>query len=627
MARIPQGPKRVRLLSVHIGGLESFWEDVALPRKLIYGLALLAVGFFWMHLGWENHDGLSFPDQHSANFMVNAFKCSRVLAQAQEAVVQGLTEGSMEGMPRFPRTQDYPPLVFMLSGLVMNLFGTDIQVARMTQVLFVVGLIMVMGRIGWQLAGWRGAILLALGIATSVWTAQFTRIYSMAPGQMFILAVCLTLLLDSQGLTRRNVCLAIGVAFGVGMLVKYSVLILALPAVLVIALPRLFGSFRSVLALLMVVFQIAMVVLFAWWGMIQVRVSGGVGLWDPLVLAAEALFLLGLLVALALERRSGPNSGVGLLLVASACGLVCSPWYFANMVFWEPLIELQVYSAPIDLEASSRFFGIFHAQARSLWVTGSFYWGGLAWLAAGTLLLLTWRQKLRVALPLVAACVSVLLAHYLLLVADVRYLSSTTPVLVILAFLGAARWRFSFVLCVAFMLVAGLLQVAGWKPSVQELAGRAGIEVFPLSREFIGPSDRLEPPGFLFDLAQVPVAESPTFESDVLDEIPPGARTAVIWVDDPPDGSGFLVNLLLERKRFFMARHGLRRRPPEVEFLLLCAWKEVPRELASSLGLKERPQKLQVQIYHQVLHVEIYRAFPGFDSKALQALVRAQLGS
>jgi len=216
---------------------------------------------------------------------------------------------------------------------------------------------MVMGRIGWQVAGWRGAILLSLGITTSVWPAQFTRIFCMAPGQMFILALCLTLLLDSQGLTRRTTSVGIGVAFGVGMLIKYSVLILVLPAVLLVALPRLFRSRCSVLAVLMVMFQVAMVTLFTWWGLIQVRFSGPLGLWDPLVLAAMALFLLGLLVAQALSRRGQPNPGVGLLLAASACGLVCGPWYFANMDFWEPLIRLQVFSLPVDLAADNWWTG------------------------------------------------------------------------------------------------------------------------------------------------------------------------------------------------------------------------------------------------------------------------------
>jgi hypothetical protein len=606
-------------------GVGSFWEDAALPRKLICGLVLLAAGFFWTHLNWENHDGLSVPDPHSANFMINAFTCSTFLVQAQDALVKSFTGVPLGELPPFHRTQDYPPLVFMLSALVMHFFGVDIQVARMAQVLFVVGLIMVMGRIGWQSAGWRGAILLALGIATSVWTAQFTRIYCMAPGQMFILAVCLTLLLDSQGLTRRNVCLAIGLAFGVGMLIKYSVLLLVLPAVFIFALPRLFGSFHSVLAFLALLFQIAMVVLYTWWGIIWVRVVGGVGLWDPLVLAAEAIFLLGLLMALVLERRFGPSSGVGLLLVSSACGLVCSPWYFANMDLWEPLIALQIRALPINLGTSDGFFGFFKAQDQPLWVTSSFYWGGLAWLAAGTLLLLTWRQKIRVTLPLVAVCVSVLLAHYLLLPADVRYLSTTTPLLVILAFLWAARWRFSFVPCVAFMLGAGLLQVAGWQPSVQDLAGRAGIEVFPLSREFTGPLDDFEPPGFLSDLTQVPVAEFPTFESDFLDEIPPESWTVVVWVDDPPDGSGFIDILLKERACSFRTRHGLQRSIPQIKYLLLCAWKEVPRDLVSSLGLEGKPREMQIRVYRQVLHIEIFRVFSDFDLEALQALMRAQL--
>lgn len=591
-----------------------------MPRTLVYFLVLLAAGFFWLHLGWESHDGMSFPDQHSANFLTNAFKCSRVLAQVQDSVVQG-GEGPL---PSFPRTQDYPPLTFMLSGFFMNLFGTDVQVARLAQVGFVAGLIFAMGRIGWQLAGWRGAILLGLGIATSVWPSQFTRIYSMAPGQMFILALCLTLLLDSRGLTRRRVCAGIGVVFGIGMLVKYSVLLLTLPAVLVMAFPGLFRSSRSLLALLMVVFQLAMVALLTWWGLLEVRVSGGVGLWDPLVLAAEALFLLGVLVALALSRRGESSSGIGLLLVASTCGLVCAPWYFANMVFWEPLIELQVFSAPLDLDAGTWLLGTARAQLLSLWVTGSFYWGGLAWLAVGTSMLAIWREKASVRFLLIAASATILLAHFVLLVPDVRYLSSTAPVLVILAFLWAARWRWSFGVCVAFMLVAGILQVSGWKPSVRELAGRCGLQVFPLSNEFVGPVNRVEAPAFLFDLAQVPVAESPTFESDILDVIPQGARTAVLWVDDPPDGSGFLANLLRDRKRAFMARHGLRLRPPEVEFLVLCAWSEISKDFPASLGLSGRPQELQIQIYHQVMHVQVFRCLPGFEAEVLQALLQGQ---
>jgi len=484
---------------------------------------------------------------------------------------------------------------------------------------------MVMGRIGWQVAGWRGAILLSLGITTSVWPAQFTRIFCMAPGQMFILALCLTLLLDSQGLTRRTTSVGIGVAFGVGMLIKYSVLILVLPAVLLVALPRLFRSRCSVLAVLMVMFQVAMVTLFTWWGLIQVRFSGPLGLWDPLVLAAMALFLLGLLVAQALSRRGQPNPGVGLLLAASACGLVCGPWYFANMDFWEPLIRLQVFSLPVDLAADNWWTGCLIAVLRGLWVAGSFHWGGLAWLALGTILLATWREKARVVLPLVALSVLVVLTHFLLLVADVRYLSTTAPVLVILGFLWAARWRSSFALCVAFFLAAGILQLCGWKPPVQDLAGRVGIEVFPLSEEFIGPSFRRHPPAFYFHPTQVPVADFPTFKPDVLDEIPPGARTAVLWVDKTANGSGFLNTLLRERKQAYMSHHRLRRDPPEVQFLLLCAWRVIPDSLAAGLRWTERPRKLQIQVGQHVLHVDVFSCLPEFDSAALQALVRAQM--
>jgi len=60
-----------------------------LPRALWGFLAILVVGFFLAHLDWENHDGLSFPDQHSANFMVNAFTCSRFFAQLRGLAIHG----------------------------------------------------------------------------------------------------------------------------------------------------------------------------------------------------------------------------------------------------------------------------------------------------------------------------------------------------------------------------------------------------------------------------------------------------------------------------------------------------------------------------------------------------------
>jgi len=152
------------------------------------------------------------------------------------------------------------------------------------------------------------------------------------------------------------------------------------------------------------------------------------------------------------------------------------------------------------------------------------------------------------------------------------------------------------------------------------LLGAAGLRLFPLSEEFIGPSDHQEPPGFLSDLTLVPIAESPSFQSDLLDIVPEWARTEIAWVDEPPDGSRFLRSFIRERERACRYGQGRGWRARSPDFLVLCAWRPIPSSLAARLGLMERVVRHQVRIVDRVLRVQVYRCPPGFDPELLERL-------
>jgi len=110
------------------------------------------------------------------------------------------------------------------------------------------------------------------------------------------------------------------------------------------------------------------------------------------------------------------------------------------------------------------------------------------------------------------------------------------------------------------------------------LLGAAGLRLFPLSEEFIGPSDHQE----------------------------------------PPDGSRFLRSFIRERERAYRygLRPGWRERSPD--FLVLCASKPIPGGPAARLGLLERVVRHQVRIFDRVLRVGVYRCPPGFDPEVLK---------
>lgn len=598
-------------------------------RPLVWGLALLVLAFLLAHLAWERHDGLAFPDRHIPLFLKRAAWCLEWFGDMQgrfgkdpgtlpppllkleprspDYPVPGCFDARASGQrgELIPPSLDYPPLVFLIAAAFMAVFGPEVAVARWSQMVFVAGLIGLMGRVGWKVAGSRGAVLLALGVATAVWTAHFTRIFCMAPAQMFILALMLNLILDSEGLTRQRTCVALGLAFGVGMLIKYSVLALTLPAVLLAASPRLFQSARSRRALLALVLLLAGVVAMTLYGIRWSQADPTERYFLPLVLGAQVLFLGACGLSWGLWRRDEPGSGVGLLTVASVAGAVCSAWYFSRFQIWKTLIPIQTEFAPMFSQHTDFSNISLLVWAAHLRVTETFYWGGILWLALGSILLRLWGRELpRVDLLLKLSLVTVL-AQYLLLWPNARYQAPMLPVLVILAFLWAARWRASFVACVGFMLVLGVFQVAGWVPSVQWAAEVLGIRLVAFSQVLPDSS----PPAVSVSRRVIPIAEPPSRTPPLFEVLSPGSRVGYLKMGIVPweeqDPLFFRAWISLKQDVVFLD-------PEEpipfadLDEVVAVSWRRLAPEKTAALGLETEPLCIPVLFGRDPLYFHIF---------------------
>ncbi len=505
-------------------------------------VVFLAGVFAGIHVAWESVDGLAFPESHAERFMRYPLYCVQWM-RGLPTEVWAYLSGESPLPPRLspPGTLNYPPLTFALSGLAIMLFGQTVLVMRLAQLLFVFGLIALLARIGWKLAGWRGATVLALGITTATWTSEYARIYTQDLGQMFFWTLLLTLLLEAEGLRRFWACVAMGVAFGLGMLTKYYFLLMGVPLVLLAAAPGFLLSRASVLGGLGVLAMSAQLFWAARVGMNQAeanlgRVSAeGLPLFSalPHVLGAELILLSGFLLACVLgrgHRRLPP--GVGLLVLASTAGLVCAPWYFARLDLWFWVLEAHTQAVPGAMQEGTWFVVLARVLSNSLNVLDSFYWGGRYWLLLGCVLLWTWHEKRQLARFLLPACGVILGLNFLLLLPDPRYQAPMTPMLILLAFLGMARHRVAWTLCVLFMVCAGTLQMAGWLPAVGRVANTAGLELRPVSElcphALPMPFDVPRQP-----LRVVPMAEPPTWSPGILDAIPVGKRVGVLDLTQP----------------------------------------------------------------------------------------------
>ncbi|MGI5844180.1 MAG: hypothetical protein ACOX9B_08395 [Candidatus Xenobium sp.] len=355
-----------------------------------------------------------------------------------------------------PRMLEYPPLSFILGSLGLAAFGNDSTGAQVASNLLLLAFVVFMAWHGWQLAGFRGGILLGLAAAASPWTSQWMRTYNYQPGGLLMLAIAMVAAHASRGLTRPVFCACLGASLGVGLLFTQFLLFIATPWLIVLALPDLFRTRYSLLAggLLLLVVQVI------WVRYSYCMRSGPVAsAWlDPYVTWSVVLLLLLLLGTAWLHaRRRGWCPVTGLAVVAATAGLMSAPYYLSVQS-----IQMQVIQEHRFLMSCYPWMSMFMAFVESAQTLHTFHWLGLLWLTVGLLLLDRWHDfrplARKSALWLLAGLVSMALNAPPVL----KYLVVLLPLGLVPGFIWAARWKTSFVLVTLFLLGGLWIQTLGW---------------------------------------------------------------------------------------------------------------------------------------------------------------------
>ncbi|HSJ52538.1 MAG TPA: glycosyltransferase family 39 protein, partial [Anaerolineae bacterium] len=129
----------------------------------------------------------------------------------------------------------YPPLVHLTVTVSYALFGVSADVAAMSNSLYLVLMLLAVYGIGERLAGpWIGLLSAALVSLFPIVFSMSRYLYvDFALAAMVALNVCL--LLRSEGFGRRGYSVLYGLSFGLGMLVKWTFVVFALPPFLAVA--------------------------------------------------------------------------------------------------------------------------------------------------------------------------------------------------------------------------------------------------------------------------------------------------------------------------------------------------------------------------------------------------------
>ncbi|MGI5842600.1 MAG: hypothetical protein ACOX9B_00245 [Candidatus Xenobium sp.] len=466
-------------------------------------VALMMLAFVAGQVWWEGHTELVFPDYHSTagnDGLSSAWDYYELFTKGQDG-----TTGRSICNP--------------VTGAAMAAWGPEVAVARLSQVPFILGVIVLMAGIGWRFGRSRGAILLALGVTLSPWAWLFIRNYTRAPVSMFAVAATIFLLLISRNLTRPAVCTALGLAMGLGWLADLAYPLILAPMTLIVAGRGLWSSRRSVFSLLVL---LATLVLLAVLMLDYASTPANrIPLPDRFVpLVVMDLWAAALLICLGVGRSGPWTPGTGLAVSVSLGGLLASPY----LLYYREVRIGEMWVAQV--EWNSPFLGGFWSFEACLrqyvcWLNGM-TWGGLLWVVVGALLLAAWKPTRTVAWQVgLGALGTLAVLSWFVPPVYARYLAPYLPMFAILAFLWAARWKTSYIACLVFMLVAGPLQVLGNTPLLEGALARAGLS------------------GFLYDHPwyhsrsphlnwRIPSVRDPMPVPSVLNQIPRGAKVGLL---------------------------------------------------------------------------------------------------
>ncbi len=299
-------------------------------------------------------------------------------------------------LPFLQQYHYYPPLVYWVTLPFYKLFGTNLQIAILSNVIWIAILLSSTYAIGRRVGG-RTVGLAAMLLAASypMFVSQFKELQLDAPLAAMV-ALALYLLISSEGFRRRGYTLAFGVCCGLGMLTKWTF-------IACIAVPALYALVLAVIA--------------------DVR---------------------------ARTPRRVAVIGVAALLAYA----ICSPWYTANIQQFR--IDMKANGAPQAKLEGDPAVGSFAGNTYYFfnWINQQLFLPGLALFGAG-LTTLGLKRRLRPGMAeLLLAVGGMYLIFTLLPNKDARYTLPALPAIAVisvvwLAFLGRRR----------HVIAAGLLTV------------------------------------------------------------------------------------------------------------------------------------------------------------------------
>lgn len=313
------------------------------------GIPLLAAAFTaWWHARWLAEDG-SLPVGDAGGHLANVARH-----------LEWLRGGHLP-------IEAFPPGLYVTSAFIAKQLGSTVDNVTMGTVVFAALLAGLASWLGLRASGWTAGFVLPLALLSAPLLSGAARQVLLDLPATAAIAAIWVLAWESQGFRRLVPTLLLGVVLGLGALVKYTLFIWVLPALVLTGAWMVVRAPTSLLPLLLVGWP-ALEVAQA----LQLRAGSAQG--GPLDLATygrvfgelglfAGIAAVGLGAAAWLRRRrpgwaaAGLADGAGLALAALLALMVIFPWFYQAMpVVWEKVHReaiTEVRSSGVD--SATRF--------------------------------------------------------------------------------------------------------------------------------------------------------------------------------------------------------------------------------------------------------------------------------
>lgn len=288
---------------------------------------LAAASTAWWHARWLSEDG-GLPVGDAGGHLANV---ARHLAW--------LNGGHLP-------IEAFPPGLYVTSAAIVKELGPTADHATMGTVAFAALLAAIASWLGLRASGWTAGVALPLALLSAPMLSGAARQVLLDLPATAAIAAIWVLAWESRGYRRIAPTLLLGLALGLGALIKYTLFIWVLPALVLTGVWMIVRAPSSLLPLLVVVWPAREVATA-----LRIRAEAGQGSALDLVtythvfgdleaFAAVALVLLGA-GAYARRRRPGRATagfadGAGLALAAVLALIVIFPWFYQAMpLVWE----------------------------------------------------------------------------------------------------------------------------------------------------------------------------------------------------------------------------------------------------------------------------------------------------